>query len=848
MAAPRNRKHLLVREAPSADPYTPHKRKMDPPIVPVPPNRGLHARTLGDSLRQASAESQAARDSLDISIHGAKPGVYVQFDGWPGIDLKLESLEDQRKGIELVTVQIVRPPNKPAVQRATVFVPEGQLKHFLTRFEQYATEKTKKKGEPRHKDMVDRIASLRKAALSALWTDSLDEFPADDQKIWWEVWLRRHDHHELERLLEFADAIGAGMVVGERRLAFEDRIVVLVHGTREQLAGSVDVLNDLAEVRRAPESAAFFVKQSPQDQAAWADDLKKRIQLPGKDAPAVCVLDTGVNRGHPLLQGLIDTADATAVDSTWGPGDDGGGRGNMGHGTEMAGLAVYGDLADVLPESGTVVVRNRVESVKILPPTGANRPDLYGAITAQAVARPEIVAPHRPRVFSLAITSTDGRDRGQPTSWSAAIDALAVGRTFDSSNQGLVYLDEGDEIARRLIVVSAGNVAPDRIDVQHLDRSDVEPVHDPAQAWNALTVGATTEKADLCDPALAGWSVVAARGDLSPWSTTSVAFGETWPIKPDVVFEGGNIAHLSGDFAELLPELSLLSTYFKPAEKLFVLSNATSAATAQVARMAAIIRAEYPDFWPETVRAVVVHSARWTGTMNAHFDGASNKTARARLVRRYGFGVPSLKRALRSANDALTLVVQSAIRPFTKGQMREMHVHELPWPKGVLGELGEAWVRLRVTLSYFIEPNPGRRGWRKRHRYASHGLRFEVKSPTDLTIDEFRKRVNSRALEEEEEKPATGGDAGDWHLGEKARSKGSIHTDIWEGTAQDLADRGVIGIYPVSGWWKDQPKRDRSDLGARYALVVTLETDEQNVDIWTPVAEEIGVPVDIVEP
>ncbi len=30
------------------------------------------------------------------------------------------------------------------------------------------------------------------------------------------------------------------------------------------------------------------------------------------------------------------------------------------------------------------------------------------------------------------------------------------------------------------------------------------------------------------------------------------------------------------------------------------------------------------------------------------------------------------------------------------------------------------------------------------------------------------------------------------------------------GSAAELADRGVIGVYPVSGWWKEQPKRDRS--------------------------------------
>ena len=174
-----------------------------------------------------------------------------------------------------------------------------------------------------------------------------------------------------------------------------------------------------------------------------------------------------------------------------------------------------------------------------------------------------------------------------------------------------------------------------------------------------------------------------------------------------------------------------------------------------------------------------------------------------------------------------------------------MHLHALPWPTAILEELGGASVRLRITLSYFIEPNPGRRGWKKRYRYASHALRFDVKSPTE-NLDEFRKRLNQRALEEDEERPNTGGDAEGWFLGEQARNKGSIHSDIWEGTAADLSERGAIGIYPISGWWKDLPKRDRSDLGAYYSLVVSIETEVTGVDIWTPVAQEIGVPIDTV--
>ena len=66
-------------------------------------------------------------------------------------------------------------------------------------------------------------------------------------------------------------------------------------------------------------------------------------------------------------------------------------------------------------------------------------------------------------------------------------------------------------------------------------------------------------------------------------------------------------------------------------------------------------------FWPVTVRALVVHSAEWTAQMQTHLRGASGKRARARLVRRYGFGVPHLDRALRSAGNALTIIAQDTI-------------------------------------------------------------------------------------------------------------------------------------------------------------------------------------------
>lgn len=847
MPAPRNRRHIVVPATPVAEPYTPYPPVFGrEPLAPPIGGRPAHGAKLAKSLRLAERDAKKQRAAAGFEVHGAKPGVYLQFESAPGVPLLVSSLEDLRKGIEVVAVTsevavASRAGEQPlTTERATVFVPDGQVKHFISRFEKYALKAPKKAGERRHEDMLDRVAALRRATLQALWTDEPAAYPLATRAIWWEIWLRRTDAREFERFLEFAQHVG--LRAGERRLEFDDRIVILAFGTAQKLSSSLDVLDDIAEVRAAKELASFFASEPPGEQARWGDNLLKRLEAPGADVPAVCLLDTGVARAHPLLRPALDAGDRYAVNPAWGVEDDGGPEEALGHGTGMAGIALYGDVSEALATSRPVALAHRLESVKILPPRrfGTNDPDLYAAVTATAVSYPESRLPKRRRLFAMAVSSVEDRDRGQPTSWSAAIDALAAGRSFDASRQGLTYL-EGADSARRLFVVAAGNVT--KLEADHLTRSDVEPVHDPAQAWNALTVGAFTEQSEIEEATQPGFKPLAGHGELSPWSTTSVGFDPPWPIKPDVVAEGGNIGvDSNGNVDFPIPSLSLLTTYYRPNQKLFVPTWATSPASAQVARLCALIMADYPDLGPEAVRALTVHSAQWTPLMMAHLKGAGEaKSKRAKLVRRYGFGVPNVGRALRSADDALTLIAQGTIRPFVSGKMREMNLFHLPWPKAELEALADAPVRLKVTLSYFVEPNPARRGWQKRHRYQSHGLRFEVKGALE-TPQDFHKRLNKRALEEEEQRP-TAGDDDDWFLGPRARNTGSLHSDSWSGTAADLAERGVVVVYPVTGWWKEQQKRDRSALGVRYALVVSIETPSVESDIWTPVAQEVGLEI-----
>jgi len=89
------------------------------------------------------------------------------------------------------------------------------------------------------------------------------------------------------------------------------------------------------------------------------------------------------------------------------------------------------------------------------------------------------------------------------------------------------------------------------------------------------------------------------------------------------------------------------------------------------------------------------------------------------------------------------------------------------------------------------------------------------------------------------------GDTAGWELGPQLRTRGSIHSDWWTGTAADLANCGLIAVYPVSGWWRESKGNDWSKE-ARYALVVTIRTAAVpvNVGLFTPTEVDIYTAVE----
>jgi hypothetical protein len=322
-----------------------------------------------------------------------------------------------------------------------------------------------------------------------------------------------------------------------------------------------------------------------------------------------------------------------------------------------------------------------------------------------------------------------------------------------------------------------------------------------------------------------------------------------WPLKPDVVLEGGNVGK-DALSAVGVPSLNLLTTHYRPIERLFTTTNATSAASALCARMAAQLMTAYPHLRPETIRALIVHSAEWTDRMRAMYLPANKPPTKGDyvdLVRHCGWGVPDLDRALWSAGNSLTLVVEDVVHPYQRVvgagvKSRDMNLHALPWPKEQLEALQDARVQMRVTLSYFVEPNPSARGTASKFYYPSHRLRFDVKRPLDASTDDFVSRVNAAAEREDEGDPVNPKDP-DWLLGERLRHRGSLHQDTWEGTAAGLASRGFIAVYPAIGWWRSRPALERYDLPARYSLIVSIRTAQTDVDLYVAVAQQIAAQV-----
>lgn len=780
-------------------------------------DRAAHARAL---LRALDSLPDLSRDNLD--------GLYLEISGRANEPLKRSSLDSS--GLTLLRYD-TSSDDGVETQSATVFATSKGIEKLQKKIEQFRDEDTADKvredgtvvpGRPKNADLVQSVGAITEAGLRALWRSPPGQFPPDGLAVSWEIWL---DPEQAERFI--LGAPGLGVTIGASQLRFPEDVVVVANGTRNALATAVRRLTGVRALAVSVVTADFFDGLDVVEQAQWVDDLAQRTTFPANPNPGyVSLLDTGVSRAHPLIRPALDIGDRHAADPAWGTDDV------KGHGTQMAGLALYGDMTHELQLVAPVQVTHRLESVKLIPDAGHNPHELLGVITRNAINAVEVNHPRR-RTFTMASTTEDDTPHdGAPTSWSSEIDQLTAGVS-------------GDRREPRLLLVSAGNTDNSTFNNgNYLDRCDHEDneIESPAQAWNAICVGAYTEKTQL-PPGETGVAL-APFGDLSPSSRTAT-WKSHWPIKPDVVLEGGN--WVAGPMPPPMRHgpLSLLSTDRRYPIRSFSFMHDTSAATALGAKCITELWSEYPSFWPETVRGLFVSSARWTAQMKSHLPPAPSKGSYAVLFRRYGYGVPDLARAKRSASNALTLVIEDTITPYALSPKtgspihNEMKLFGLPWPVEALRALNNAQVTLRVTLSTFISPNPSEPARGSKFGYASHNLRFKL-NKADESLEQFTARISAAA--EKPDGPESEADDG-WEFGRNRRDVGSLHVDQLTCSASDLARRNLIAVHPVTGWWKSKTQLGENPPRARFSLIVEIDAGELDIDLYTEVQAEVAAMV-----
>lgn len=828
--------HLSIDSFRAVQRYTPPRRRIEP--QPIRDNYAAHSQALLDQLAVAFGLLPPLGQDPRLDIPGLAKGTVIEVatlpltEGSRSVARKFpQDLDYPAQGI----AQLTTSRREDRTETALLFVPDTARGYLRDRISTYGRDP----GNARRTGLAEFevIETISPTDGASLFVGQVDQ--GSPTAIWWEIWVSG-DTQRADRVLELAQ--GQGFDVHPSRLQFPDTTVVFVHGTATAIAAFADkVPGAISQIGSAAATASLFLDRGAAgtDQHDWVAHLADRLVVSGEGAPVVCVLDTGIAAAHPLIAPGLKGA--WAYVDQWGSDDH---YPHGGHGTGVAGLALIGDLDDALNQAGPFRLTHDIESMKVLPPQGfpANHPSAFGTITQGAVAKVELERPHQARTFCMAISATDFH-ASAPSSWSGAIDQIASGSMPGETNEHASAANS----PKRLFLVATGNVHGGQL----ANVTQVHSIEDPAQSWNAISIGGFTRKASVPDPPPV-FTPVAVENDRSPFSLGSRSLpNDLTPIKPELLFEAGNMLADETGYCDWNETVALVAPGSDITAMPLAPFWATSAAVGMAGQFFGELQARLPNIWPETHRALAIDSAQWPTPIRKRLIGTgahwktNTKAEKQKILREVGYGVPDIRRAVQSSRNDVSLIAQSTIQPFRLAEdgrsalFNEINYYELPWPSAALQALESQVVTMKACLSYFVEPNLNGKAATRPTTYRSFGLRFAFKKRTESS-EAFQARINSA---QEDESRVAASEADYWLLGSKAIQAGSLHCDLWRGYAVDLAGHDAVAVYPVTGWWKTHIGQRRANDLARYALVISIHAPGLPVDLYTEISNKIAAKV-----
>ncbi|MBN1255046.1 MAG: S8 family peptidase [Deltaproteobacteria bacterium] len=638
-------------------------------------------------------------------LHGINPNLILRVQLNPKSAIDEETWE--RSGLALLSID----ENKTLV----LFSSDEHLTDFSRRMTQYQSGPSpQRKGAPYSQlfASIDEIGEVRPQdrigrLLRSQGVTSPSHFEQDKDYVvdieFWDLGSLTLCAEKIKETRIFIDSQGgrtSDEYIGES-------LVLLRSRCRGEVVRELLEIDSIASIDLPPQptlTVGEYLNLGLEDFAA--------VPSPPEESPAIAILDSGLTSAHPFLEPAV--GEATAMPQSLGDAADG-----HGHGTMVAGLALYGDI------EGCIHRRAFVPQLKLYSARVLNEQcefdDEYLITSQMRNAIEYFNKTYGCRVFNLSLG--DRRlpyQGGKVSPWASILDTLA--RELNV-----------------ILVVSAGNYnydpGPSNSADSHLLQypyyllSDDARIIEPATGAVVLTVGSLAQSANI-PPGSASQSVsfqpIALQGQPSPFSRSGPGLGGA--IKPELCEYGGNYA-FDGTVQGVrrnIHELSMVSFNHDYVSRLFTTDVGTSYSAPRVAHVAARLFEAFPEASANLIRALLAASA---SVPQPALD-ILNPLGDEAVLRVCGYGKPNLEYSETSDENRVVLYADSELG------FDNFHIYELPIPVEFINTNG---VRSIIVTLAFDPP--------VRHsRFDYLGIKMSFRLIRGKTVEEiveaFRQRTN----------------------------------------------------------------------------------------------------------
>ena len=773
-------------------------------------NRRRHAGQLKRQTEEATAKLEQLRSSF-----GVIPGrlMVLRLDT---IDVNQRDNLEERFNVSVVE-ELEEKRDGRTLHRLLVQFPDDQtLAQFRAEYDSYAEEVDTRTALPYgvRRDLFDTLEDISTVDSAERTGSRLerDGRPAEQSFLLdvdlWNPGLDANYRQMFDSFQRFVESRGGQVLKDPLRIP--SLVLVKVRANQQLLEDLLELdLVSLVDLPPAPPPEDSF-------------DLFAPIQVPDQLPPVppngakACLVDSGVVAGHPLLRSAVaheedfDSGENTYVDQN-------------GHGTQVGGLVVYGNIAQRMQDNEWRPQVN-LYSAKVMKNVASPIDPNVGEVSFHDEERVEeqlkraiqyFHREHGCRVFNLSIGH---RDR-----------VYAGGRQYP-------WAELLDDLARRLdivIVVSAGNVPDPAIPQTAKNSHDFQvavadslrqPGHrliDPATAALCVSVGAIARRDDPYPKPHVTQIAATALGAPSPFTRRGP--GVAGAVKPEVVAPGGNFAVDSLFGAPRwvredpnLGEPTLNRDFItgRPIRAVCGTSFAAGQVTDIAARMEATLRDQLGSVPSQNlIRALLVSSAHPHANVRDYVGDRQ-----ADLLNAVGYGQPDIQFCWSTPNR-VSLVAEDTV------DYRAFHVYSLVVPESFLEERG----RRSISVSLAYDP-PTRLS---RRDYIATAMWLEVFGGlTTEQIFEFRSKYAGDG------EPPTVPDKNklDFKPGGQTIRMSTVQKRTWQsnrGTKflNRQTDDGVATLHIFVGC---QPRfqNPTGEDKQRYALVVTLQHSSQSINVY----------------